>query len=133
MYQRTPKSTAAATLFPSPRRCLSVWSAESRPPPQGNFSQFFWLWTPCNFAGRSLFFHSNDDGEGSPWNRRAVIVGDGGVERHFDGATFAATGESGTRRLARPRVAPGARRTERQGGREGKEWVVVGKMRWRRN
>src|SRR3546814_8007504 len=74
MYQRTPKSTAAATLFPSPRRCLSVGAAESRPPPQGNFSQFFWLWTPCNFAGRSLFFHSNDDGEGSPWNRRAVIV-----------------------------------------------------------
>src|SRR3546814_14683838 len=34
-----------------------------------------------------------------------------GVERHFDGATFAATWESGTRRLARLDVDLGARST----------------------
>jgi len=78
-----------------------VGAAESQPPPEGNFNQFFWLWTPCNFADRSLFFHSNDDGEGHPWNRRAVIVGDSGPERHFDRATFAPEWQAGTRRLAR--------------------------------
>ena len=78
-----------------------VGAAESQPPPAGNFAQFFWLWTPCNFADRSIFFHSNDDGEGTPWNRRAVIVADNGVERHFDTVSFAAKWETGTRRLAR--------------------------------
>ena len=78
-----------------------VGASEPQPPPDGNFNQFFWLWTPCNFADRSLFFHSNDDGDGTPWNRRAVVVGDGGTERHFDGASFAATWDAGTRRLAR--------------------------------
>src|SRR3546814_3464752 len=44
-----------------------VGTSEPQPPPEGNFNQFFWLWTPCNFADRSLFFHSNDDGDGHPW------------------------------------------------------------------
>ena len=77
-----------------------VGTAEPQPPPQGNFNQFFWLWTPCNFAGRSLFFHSNDDGDGNPWNRRAVLVGDGGGERHFADPRFAAQWQPGTRRIA---------------------------------
>jgi len=78
-----------------------VGASEPQPPPEGNFTQFFWLWTPCNFADRSLFFHSNDDGEGKPWNRRAVIVADGGAEQHFDAATFTVGWQPGTRRLAR--------------------------------
>ncbi|KEQ53413.1 hypothetical protein [Sphingobium chlorophenolicum] len=77
-----------------------VGAREPQPPPEGNFSQFFWLWTPCNFADRSLFFHSNDDGEGSPWNRRAVIAGERG-EQHFDAATFGIEWQPGTRRVAR--------------------------------
>src|SRR3546814_5694260 len=64
-------------------------------------SDLFWLWAPCNFADHSLFFHSNDDGEGHAWNRRAVIVGDGGAEQHFDAATFAVQWAAGTRRIAR--------------------------------
>lgn len=91
-----------------------VGAAEPQPPPQGNFNQFFWLWTPCNFGHSSLFFHSNDDGEGSPWNRRAVIVGDagenGGGETHFDAATFALDWQVGSRRVA-------AQRTDLGGGR----------------
>lgn len=78
-----------------------VGAAEPQPPPQGNFSQFFWLWTPCNFADRSLFFHSNDDGEGAPWNRRAVLVGANGGERHFADPVFAAEWQPGTRRLSK--------------------------------
>lgn len=78
-----------------------VGASEPQPPPEGNFTQFFWLWTPCNFEGRSLFFHSNDDREGNSWNRRAVIVGDGGTEQHFDAATFTIGWQPGTRRVAR--------------------------------
>src|SRR3546814_14010790 len=84
---------------------MSDWSSDVCSSDLGNFNQFFWLWTPCNFADRSLFFHSNDDGDGHPWNRRAVIVGDvagkGGAEQHFDGAAFAVQWAAGTRRLAR--------------------------------
>lgn len=78
-----------------------VGASEPQPPPEGNFNQFFWLWTPCNFGDRSLFFHSNDDGAGSPWNRRAVIASDTGAETHFDAAVFVAEWQSGTRRVAK--------------------------------
>ncbi|UNK80462.1 hypothetical protein MNQ96_05120 [Sphingopyxis granuli] len=92
-----------------------VGASEPQPPPEGNFNQFFWLWTPCNFDRSSLFFHSNDDGAGAPWNRRAVIVGDasseGGSERHFDAATFEIAWQGGTRRIAKLTAALGADRS----------------------
>lgn len=87
-----------------------VGAPESQPPPEGAFAQFFWLWTPCNFADRSLFFHSNDDAAGMPWNRRAVIADDDGSERHFDGAAFAITWQAGTRRVASAEVDLGSGR-----------------------
>lgn len=39
--------------------------------------QFYWLWSPVNFADGSLFFHVNDDRYGRPWNSRAVWCPDG--------------------------------------------------------
>jgi hypothetical protein len=36
--------------------------------------QFFWLWSPLNFGDVSLFAHTNDDDEGTPWNRSALLV-----------------------------------------------------------
>lgn len=36
--------------------------------------QFYWLWAPINFDGYALFFHTNDDAAGVPWNRSAVLV-----------------------------------------------------------
>jgi len=42
--------------------------------------QFFWLWSPCNFEDGGLFFHTNDDELGRPWNRRALWLEDGGRE-----------------------------------------------------
>ncbi|GGE01674.1 hypothetical protein GCM10011529_05040 [Polymorphobacter glacialis] len=51
-----------------------VGAPEPQPPPAGNFSQFFWLWTPCNFPGHAVFAHTNDDAAGLPWNRRAVVA-----------------------------------------------------------
>lgn len=44
--------------------------------------QFFWLWTPTAFDDWHLFFHSNDDADGRPWNRAGVLV------RLKDGAEF---------------------------------------------
>jgi hypothetical protein len=44
--------------------------APARPP------QFCWLWSPCNFASRNLFFHLNADADGRPWNTRAVLIED---------------------------------------------------------
>jgi hypothetical protein len=35
--------------------------------------QFYWLWTPVNLPQACFFAHSNDDGAGEPWNRRAVF------------------------------------------------------------
>jgi hypothetical protein len=39
--------------------------------------QFFWIWSPVNFAKGSFFFHSNEDAGGHAWNRRAVWARDG--------------------------------------------------------
>lgn len=84
-----------------------VGAADSQPPAEGALGQFFWIWTPMNFAGQSLFFHSNDDGTGEPWNRRAVLVSDGGSERHFGAPQFAVRWEPGTRRVARADIEIG--------------------------
>lgn len=78
-----------------------VGASEPQPPPEGNFNQFFWLWTPCNLGDRALFLHSNDDGAGKAWNRRAVIAADAGAETHFDSPDFAIDWQAGTRRIAR--------------------------------
>jgi hypothetical protein len=45
--------------------------------------QFFWIWSPTNFDGGSLFFHTNDDAQGAPWNRRAVWAPDGAEAAGF--------------------------------------------------
>jgi hypothetical protein len=39
--------------------------------------QFYWLWSPVNFANASLFFHVNADAAGNAWNTRAVWSPDG--------------------------------------------------------
>jgi hypothetical protein len=62
--------------------------------------QFFWLWAPTNFENASLFFHSNDDAGGLPWNRRAVWAPDDGPAREFDAAAAKVTWKSGTRHAA---------------------------------
>lgn len=67
-------------------------------PPQP--PQFFWLWSPCNFEDGSLFFHTNDDGEGRPWNRRAVWAPNGASAEQlaeYDAARAQIAWRSGTR------------------------------------
>lgn len=69
-------------------------------PPQP--PQFFWLWSPLNFDDGSLFFHSNDDAHGRPWNTRAVWSPDGAAEAGFThlNGQMALTFKSGTRYAA---------------------------------
>lgn len=65
--------------------------------------QFYWIWTPANFADRSFFFHVNDDAHGHPWNTRAICVPDGTREAdqmHMARAHANVRYHSGTRRAA---------------------------------
>jgi hypothetical protein len=60
--------------------------------------QFYWIWAPANFPSGSFFFHSNEDGEGEPWNRRGVWAPDGGSRMHeLDGCRLAIEWKPGTR------------------------------------
>lgn len=69
--------------------------------------QFFWLWAPTNFESASLFFHSNDDAAGLPWNRRAVWAADGHPPREFEHALAQVSWKSGTRHAASATVTLG--------------------------
>ena len=87
-----------------------VGASDPQPPPSsmaGALPQFFWLWTPCNFAGQSLFLHTNDDGEGNPWNRRGVLFSDGGKEQHFDQVDIEIAWTPESRRAREVRVVLG--------------------------
>ena len=51
-----------------------IGAADAQPLAPSVLPQFFWLWAPLNFDRHCLYFHSNDDADGSPWNRSAVLV-----------------------------------------------------------
>ena len=88
-----------------------VGAPESQPPPARAFPQFWWLWTPLNFPGHACFFHSNDDGEGVPWNRRGVvdnIAQNAGVASHeFEPSEIDLSYFLGTRRIKQVDVQTG--------------------------
>ena len=50
-----------------------IGMAEPQAPVPPAPQQFYWLWTPSNFDDAAFFCHSNDDGDGVPWNRKAVF------------------------------------------------------------
>lgn len=54
-----------------------VGASDPQPTVPQMVPQFFWLWSPVNFADGSLYFHINADQHGRPWNTRAVWVPDG--------------------------------------------------------
>ena len=76
-----------------------VGAPDSQPPADGNFTQFFWVWSPANFQNHVVFAHTNDDEYGRPWNRSAVIEGIGGERHHYEDVEFDITFAPGTRRI----------------------------------
>ncbi|MGL4541994.1 MAG: hypothetical protein ACRCUI_05750 [Polymorphobacter sp.] len=67
--------------------------------------QFYWLWAPLNFDGYALFFHSNDDASGAPWNRSAVLVPlDGAAPVHLSAPASTLVFKPGTRHAASARL-----------------------------
>ena len=76
-----------------------VGNADSQPPAGGLLSQFYWLWTPTNFDDFAVYFHTNDDEHGRPWNRRAVVVPVSGEAREFEDIEVETTYRSGSRRV----------------------------------
>lgn len=52
----------------------AVGGANRNPFPPEMVPQFFWLWCPFNGDEHLLYFHTNDDAQGRPWNRSAVFI-----------------------------------------------------------
>ena len=50
-----------------------VGAGEPQAPVPPAPAQFYWLWTPVNFDEAAFFCHTNDDGDGEAWNRKAVF------------------------------------------------------------
>ncbi len=75
--------------------------------------QFFWLWSPTNFAMGSFFFHTNDDERGGAWNRRAVWQPDGHPARHIDDPDVEVRWKPGTRHAASAVVTIGTKGQQR--------------------
>jgi hypothetical protein len=63
-------------------RPIGARDAQETVPPVA--PQFFWIWAPTNFETGSFFFHTNDDADGAPWNRRAVWAPDGATAAELD-------------------------------------------------
>jgi hypothetical protein len=78
-----------------------IGAADPQPHAPAIAPQFFWLWAPVVFDGLSLFAHTNDDGEGQPWNRSAVLVEHaGGAATELRDPRFELTLAPGTRRAS---------------------------------
>ncbi|MFC3711312.1 hypothetical protein ACFOMD_01940 [Sphingoaurantiacus capsulatus] len=58
-----------------------IGAADPQPPVPMAMPQFYWLWAPLNFPTHQLYFHTNDDGDGQPWNRSMLLIGPDGTPR----------------------------------------------------
>lgn len=78
-----------------------IGAADTQPAAPPVPPQFYWLWAPLNFEHHALFFHTNDDASGTPWNRSAVLVDlASGAETKLGNPAFAMPYRPGTRRAA---------------------------------
>ena len=78
-----------------------IGAADTQPAAPPIPPQFYWLWAPINFDRHALFFHTNDDASGTPWNRSAVLVDlDSGAETKLGSPSYAMPYRPGTRRAA---------------------------------
>jgi hypothetical protein len=59
----------------------NIGAPDGQPNPMAGEAQFYWLWSPLNFADFGAHYFLNDDGAGKAWNRNAVLIpADGGAE-----------------------------------------------------
>ena len=77
-----------------------IGAADPQPPAPPVMPQFYWLWAPLNFDGQQLYFHTNDDGDGVPWNRSMVLVGPDGAHLKAWDVRSRLTFKPGTRHAA---------------------------------
>jgi hypothetical protein len=52
----------------------SVGGANQSPFPPEMDPQFFWIWCPFNGDNHLMYWHTNDDATGKPWNRSSLLV-----------------------------------------------------------
>ena len=52
----------------------NIGAPDAQPNPMASDFQFYWLWAPLNFAEFGAHYLLNDDAEGKPWNRNAVVI-----------------------------------------------------------
>lgn len=79
----------------------SIGKADPQPLLPAVPQQFYWLWAPCNFTDYAFFMHTNDDGDGLAWNRRAVLVDILNVKQtHLDRLNITTQYIPGSRRIA---------------------------------
>jgi hypothetical protein len=74
--------------------------------PQGvappRLPQYYWLWSPLNFADRFMLYHLNTDAAGKPWNTASVIGELGEAEpMHMASGRSRLDFKSGTRHAKR--------------------------------
>jgi hypothetical protein len=74
-----------------------IGAADPQPPVPMAMPQFYWLWAPLNFPTHQLYFHTNDDGDGQPWNRSMLLIGADGRERKLWDIRSTLTFKPGTR------------------------------------
>ena len=85
-------------------RQVGTADAQSSVPPAPQ--QFYWLWTPCNFDDAAFFCHSNDDGTGAAWNRKAVFDDfSAGSRTELTQIDFTTGYGDGTRRVSQLQLA----------------------------
>lgn len=75
----------------------SVGGANKNPFPPEMPPQFFWLWAPFNGDDHLMYFHTNDDANGQPWNRAAVFLPLGGTPQEVVNARAELRLKPGTR------------------------------------
>jgi hypothetical protein len=78
---------------------------DAQPPAPFVMPQFYWLWAPLNFGDWLLFWHTNDEADGSAWNRSGKLVHlPSGAVRPLTGSRAEISFKPGTRHAASARI-----------------------------
>lgn len=82
-----------------------IGAQDAQPMAPAVLPQFYWLWAPINFPRHCLYFHTNDEADGSPWNRSAVLVDlQSGAETRLGQPAAKLSFKPGTRHAAAARL-----------------------------